>query len=82
MYLLKNLPPTPVSTLEKAREIALEEGMNFVYVGNIPGNEGENTYCPVCKKVVIGREGFTIKDMNLKDGKCKFCGKVIPGVWS
>ncbi len=81
LYLLKNLPPTPVSTLDKAREIAMEEGMNFVYVGNVPGHPGENTYCPVCKKVVIGREGFTILEMNLKDGKCKFCGKVIPGVW-
>ncbi|MGB8656410.1 MAG: AmmeMemoRadiSam system radical SAM enzyme [Candidatus Zixiibacteriota bacterium] len=82
MYLLKNLPPTPVSTLEKARDIALEEGMNFVYVGNVPGHKGENTYCPACKQIVIGREGYTILQMNLKDGKCKFCGKAIPGVWS
>lgn len=82
MYLLKNLPITPVSTLEKAREIAMEEGMNFVYVGNVPGHQGENTYCPACKKIVIGREGYTILQMNLKDGKCKFCGKTIPGVWS
>jgi pyruvate formate lyase activating enzyme len=81
MYLLKNLPVTPVSTLEKAREIALEEGMNFVYVGNVPGHKGENTYCPACKKAVIERYGYTITQMNLKDGKCKFCGKVIPGVW-
>ena len=82
MYLLKNLPVTPVSTLDKAREIAMEEGMNFVYVGNVPGHKGENTYCPVCKKGIIGRNGYTITEMNLKDGKCKFCGKVIPGVWS
>jgi len=82
MYLLKNLPVTPVSTLDKAREIAREEGMSFVYVGNVPGHKGENTYCPVCKKVIIGRNGYTITEMNLKDGKCKFCGKTIPGVWS
>ena len=82
LYLLKNLPPTPVSSLDKARQIAMEEGMNYVYVGNVPGHPGENTYCPTCKKVVIGREGYTILEMNLKDGKCKFCGKVIPGVWS
>lgn len=82
LYLLKNLPPTPVSSLEKAREIAMEEGMNFVYVGNVPGHEGEHTYCPKCKKVVVGRIGFTITQMNLKNGKCKFCGNPIPGVWS
>lgn len=81
-YLLKNLPPTPISTLEKAREIAQEEGMNFVYVGNVPGHKGENTYCPDCKQVVIERMGYRITQMNLKNGKCKFCGRAIPGVWS
>jgi pyruvate formate lyase activating enzyme len=82
MYLLKNLPPTPVSSLEQAREIAMEEGMNFVYVGNVPGHTGEHTYCPKCKQVVVGRIGYTITEMNLKNGKCKFCGNPIPGVWS
>jgi pyruvate formate lyase activating enzyme len=81
MYLLKNLPPTPVSTLEKAREIAMEEGMNFVYVGNVPGNPGENTYCPACKKIVIERVGYRIIQMNLKDGVCTHCGKSVPGIW-
>ncbi len=81
MYLLKNLPPTPVSSLEKAREIAQEEGMNFVYVGNVPGNKGEHTYCPDCKRVLIERVGYRIIQMNLKEGKCKFCGNAIPGVW-
>jgi pyruvate formate lyase activating enzyme len=82
MYLLKNLPPTPVSSLERAREIALEEGMNFVYVGNVPGHQGEHTYCPNCKEVVIGRIGYTITRMNLENGKCRSCGNPIPGVWS
>jgi len=82
MYLLKNLPPTPVSSLEKAREIAMEEGMNFVYVGNVPGNPGENTYCPACKRVLIERVGYRIIQMNLKDGACTHCGKSVPGVWS
>jgi pyruvate formate lyase activating enzyme len=81
MYLLKNLPPTPVSTLEKAREIALQEGINFVYVGNVPGHKGEHTYCPGCKQVVIERVGYHITQMNLRDGKCKSCGRTIPGVW-
>ena len=81
-YLLKNLPPTPVSTLEKAREIAMEEGMNFVYLGNVPGNPGENTYCPACKKIVIERVGYRIIQTNLKDGACRHCGTSIPGLWS
>lgn len=80
-YLLKNLPPTPISALERAREIALEEGMNFVYIGNVPGHKGEHTYCPQCERVVIGRVGFRITEMNLADGKCKSCGTTIPGVW-
>jgi pyruvate formate lyase activating enzyme len=82
MYLLKNIPPTPVSTLEKAREIALQEGMNFVYVGNVPGHKGEHTYCPDCKQVLIERVGYTIIQTNIKDGKCRFCGKRIPGIWN
>jgi pyruvate formate lyase activating enzyme len=82
MYLLKNLPLTPVSSLEKARKIALETGLRFVYIGNVPGHEGENTYCPRCGKTVIGRYGFTITQMNLQKGKCKFCGEKIPGVWA
>jgi pyruvate formate lyase activating enzyme len=81
-YLLKNLPPTPISTLEKAREIALEEGMNFVYIGNVPGHKGEHTYCPDCKQVLIERVGYRIIRMNIHNGKCKFCGKDIPGIWS
>jgi pyruvate formate lyase activating enzyme len=80
-YLLKNLPPTPISTLEQAREIAHEEGMNFVYIGNVPGHRGEHTYCPQCQKVVIGRVGFRITEINLTDGKCISCGTTIPGVW-
>ncbi len=82
MYLLKNLPLTPVSSLEQARKIALETGLKFVYIGNVPGHEGENTYCPRCGKIVIGRYGFTITQMNLQKGKCKFCGEKIPGVWA
>lgn len=81
-YLLKNLPPTPISTLEQAREIALDEGMNFVYIGNVPGHRGEHTYCPGCKGVVIERVGYHITKMNISGGKCKSCGTTIPGVWS
>ncbi len=80
-YLLKNLPPTPVSTLEKARDIALETGLKYVYIGNVFGHEGENTYCHNCKKKIVGRVGYTITQINIKEGRCKFCGEIIPGVW-
>ena len=81
-YRLRNLPPTPVSTLRAAREIALEEGLHFVYVGNVPGDPGENTYCPNCHTVLIRRVGFEILENNLRNGRCPKCGTLIPGVWN
>jgi pyruvate formate lyase activating enzyme len=81
MYKLKHLPPTPVSVLEDARNIALESGLNYVYIGNVPGSEGENTYCPNCKKEIINRRGFYIQESHVKSGKCEFCGESIAGVW-
>ena len=80
-YKLKNLPPTPLETLKKAREIALEEGLNFVYIGNVPHGEHENTYCPKCGKLLIERIGYFVKENNIIEGRCKFCGEKIPGVW-
>jgi len=82
MYLIKNLPPTPISTLERLRDIALEEGLHYVYLGNVPGHPGENTYCPNCGQVVIERYGYTIKKNNLSGNKCRHCHQIIPGVWS
>jgi len=82
LYKLKNLPPTPVSTLERAREVARSCGLEYVYLGNVPGHEGENTFCPRCKKRVIERTGFMIRGMHLRGGKCGSCGKPIPGIWA
>ncbi|MCD6454030.1 MAG: AmmeMemoRadiSam system radical SAM enzyme [Candidatus Aminicenantes bacterium] len=82
MYMLKNLPATPVKTLESAREVAMSEGLKFVYVGNIPGHPGESTYCPRCGKTIIKRVGYEIKEIHIKNGKCEYCGEPIPGVWS
>jgi pyruvate formate lyase activating enzyme len=82
MYKLQNLPPTPVSKLEEAYRIARDEGLNYVYVGNVPGHPGENTYCPQCKRVVVARTGYMVTENNIKDGKCKFCGRAIGGIWS
>jgi len=81
MYLVKNLPPTPLSTLEKVRKIALEEGINYVYIGNVPGHSAESTYCPNCKKIVIERRGYSIGKIALKGGRCKYCNNPIPGIW-
>ncbi|MCL5992261.1 MAG: AmmeMemoRadiSam system radical SAM enzyme [Bacteroidetes bacterium] len=81
LYKLTHLPITPVSTLEKARKIALDAGMKYVYLGNVPGHEGENTFCPKCKKQIIERKGFYILENNMKKNSCKFCGETIAGVW-
>jgi pyruvate formate lyase activating enzyme len=81
MYLLKNLPPTPVKSLERARQIALDAGLSFVYIGNVPGHEGENTYCPRCRKTLIRRVGYSIRENHLQKGACRYCGEKIPGVW-
>jgi pyruvate formate lyase activating enzyme len=80
-YKLTNLPPTPVERLERAREVAIEEGVQFVYIGNVPGHPGNNTYCPACGQVVIVRQGFTVTEYRLEGGICKDCGEAIPGVW-
>ncbi len=82
LYKLKTLPPTPVSTLDKAREVALSAGIEYVYVGNVPGHEGEHTFCPKCKKKIIERRGYMVGELNVKAGKCKYCGKPIPGIWA
>lgn len=81
-YLIQNLPPTPISTLERARGIALEEGLHYVYIGNVPGHQAESSFCPKCKNMVIQRFGYTIKRFELRHGKCKFCDNPIPGIWS
>jgi len=80
-YRLKNLSPTPPRTLRTAREIALSEGLHFAYIGNLPGDEGENTFCPGCNEVIIRRIGYQILENHLKDGMCHHCGTKISGVW-
>lgn len=82
LYLLKNLPPTPVQSLERARSIMEAEGLHYSYVGNVPGHPWENTWCPQCKSLLIERTGYVIQQVNLKNGKCGKCARDIPGVWS
>lgn len=78
-YKLNNLPWTPISTLERHAQIAKEEGLRYVYIGNVPGHPLEHTYCPECGNVVIRRRGFEILEVNLtEDNRCRFCGNKIP----
>ncbi|KKG14624.1 hypothetical protein EO98_18515 [Methanosarcina sp. 2.H.T.1A.6] len=78
-YEMKDLPPTPVETLDRARSIAIEEGMRFVYVGNVPGHPHENTYCPECGTLLITRGFFEVQEYNLTSEKaCPKCGEKIP----
>lgn len=80
-FMLKNLPPTPNTVLEKARKMAMQAGMKFVYTGNNPGQEGNHTYCPGCGKKVVERLGFKVMRSHLSRGKCPDCGYQMPGVW-
>ena len=76
-----NAPPTPTQTLERAWQIGKEEGLEFVYMGNVPGHRYDNTYCPACGTLLIRRLGFEVVEYRLDAGKCPQCGRLIPGVW-
>jgi pyruvate formate lyase activating enzyme len=80
-YKLDRLPPTPVSTLTQIRELAIKEGINYVYAGNVPGHEGNNTYCHNCKRLLVERNGYFIPTYNIEKSRCRFCRSLIPGVW-
>jgi pyruvate formate lyase activating enzyme len=80
LYKLTHLPATPVSTLRKAKQIALNAGLKFVYIGNVPG-EDQNTYCPNCQKIVIERKGFRVLQNHISAGNCEHCNTVVPGRW-
>jgi pyruvate formate lyase activating enzyme len=80
-YKMLDRPPTPVARLRMARDIGIEEGLRFVYVGNVPGENGENTFCPACNLELINRYGYRTRLENLAHGSCSACGEKIAGVW-
>jgi len=80
-YMLKNIPPTPPATLQEARRIALDAGIRFCYVGNLL-SDAEHTYCPACGKVLLRRLMYHVENEGMKGNRCKFCGALIPGVFS
>ncbi len=82
LYKLSELPRTPVSTLERARDIAREAGLHFVYIARVTGHEGENTFCPGCGEKIIDRMGFVIAEVHMEKGRCAHCGTGIPGRWA
>ncbi len=78
-YLMSGVPPTPVEALERHREAAMQEGIRYAYVGNVPGHRYEHTYCPGCGRPVIRRSGFDIIGWDLdEENRCKYCGQKIP----
>ncbi len=78
-YHLMDKPRTPVSTLRKAREIGLGAGLKYVYEGNVPGEGGENTYCPSCGELLLERFGFTLTKVALTNSVCPKCGAKVEG---
>ncbi|MFH1433252.1 MAG: AmmeMemoRadiSam system radical SAM enzyme [archaeon] len=80
-FRMSDVAPTPVDVLKRAYRIGKKEGIKHIYVGNVPGSEYENTVCSKCGKVVVKRNGYYIESIDVKDGKCRFCGEKIEGVW-
>ena len=79
-YKLTNHPPTPLNTLVKARDIGLKAGLRYVYTGNVPGQDSENTFCFSCGKRLIARLGFQIQRYEIENGRCRYCDTEIDGV--
>lgn len=81
LYKLNQLPPTPIPVLEKARTIAQEAGIRYVYLGNVPGSASVATTCPRCKRVIVERKGYQIVSNAVQNGTCNYCGEKIAGRW-
>jgi len=80
-YRMDDLPPTPVASIHRAAEIGKTAGLKYVYSGNIPGDEGENTFCSHCKELLIDRHGFYIERINLEDTHCPRCETPLDGIF-
>jgi len=80
-YRLLDRPVTPIETIRRARELGYEAGLHYVYTGNIPGDEGENTFCHNCRVLLIDRRGFQVNRNRITDGRCPECGAAVPGIW-
>lgn len=81
-YKLTDHPPTPESTLHRAFDIGKTAGLKHIYIGNVHGGGGEDTYCPSCSRTVVTRSGYSIRDTQITNGRCSACSAPIAGVWS
>ena len=79
-YMLTNVPSTPVATLKRARDIGMEAGLHYVYTGNVPGNQGEKTFCHHCGRLLIDRVGFATGVYAIEKGRCPDCQTPVVGV--
>lgn len=79
-YRLTDRPPTAIDTLVMARDIGIAAGLRYVYTGNVPGDNGENTFCYACGQMLIDRWGFDVRDYRIDNGRCNKCGVQIDGV--
>jgi len=77
---MHSVPPTPIETLRRAKEIGLAEGLKYVYVGNVPHEVRQDTICPACGKTLIQRYGFQVLANRIRNGRCPDCGALIAGV--
>ncbi len=82
MYKMADIKPTSWQTLKSAYDIGKEKGLNYIYPGNIEAGGLENTYCPKCGRVLIERQGYKVIGNNIVNGRCRFCGEEIPGVFA
>ena len=79
-YKMTDIARTPPATLRRARDIALAEGLNYVFTGNVHDSEGGTTYCPGCKAPLIVRDWYRIDGYKVTaDGKCPACGAAVAG---
>ncbi len=81
-FQMKDFPPTPLKTIENACSIAQSEGVRYVYAGNITGHHNENTFCPICGKLLIQRYGYAVLQQNLQGNQCPQCQHTIAGIWN
>jgi pyruvate formate lyase activating enzyme len=81
-YRLTDIPSTPPESIQRARDLGYEAGLRYVYTGNLPGDEGEKTFCHSCGELLIDRFGFTVTENRIRENLCPECGSEIPGVWN
>jgi pyruvate formate lyase activating enzyme len=81
-YKMMDVPPTPLATLQQARQIGLEEGLHYVYVDNVTSDGCQDVLCPECGRLLIRRHGYWVAANEIREGRCPNCSTSIAGVWA